>query len=713
MNDHSNTLPSTDKANSTRTENTGSIPVRSSIATHLISVVFSFYLILTISVTIVHMVVEYNHTKQSVLNEIGIIQQTFEPGLSKALWDLNAEQLRLIALGMVRFPSVVGIKIFNEHGELVGARGTVLNEGQSVIIDNQGSAKPSPGVAELFWHTIPIKYAVDNIELPMGEMTIYSNSAVVFERVQVGFLFIIGNSIIKTIALWAIFLVVGRLYLSKPLSSLISATQQVRVDNLKTISVNLRTLGRNELKLLEESFNDMVRKLQGAFEEQQRMELALRWSESRFRAIFNNMAMGILVVNLEGEFIQCNNKWGEMLLMDPDQTEGLSLWDFIVEEDRTLMGHSFNHLISGRLQNTRLEVRLIRHNQKFLWSEVYITAIYTARGELEYILCGVVDISERKQAEEYVRRINEELERHVQARTEELKKTNDALTESMDQLKHTQDQLIVQEKLASLGALTAGIAHEMKNPLNFINNYASLISELMTELSEEMKEVSPELFENNEAIKDLFTGLHHAAKVVCEQGKRADGIVKNMLLHSRTRTGELSRVNINEIIRENVNFSYHGLKAQKSGFYAQFDLDLDAEVPEIMGDAQGLGRVFLNLFANAFYSMSNKIAIQGEGYDPVLQIKTTHKQRFVEIRVRDNGMGIPKEQQQQIFTPFYTTKPTGEGTGLGLSICHEIVTQIHQGDIYMHSEMELFTEFVINLPYAPESDPSSEVNLAI
>jgi signal transduction histidine kinase len=278
----------------------------------------------------------------------------------------------------------------------------------------------------------------------------------------------------------------------------------------------------------------------------------------------------------------------------------------------------------------------------------------------------------------------------VEARTKEL-------THSLDELRTAQDRLVQTEKLASLGQLTAGIAHEIKNPLNFVNNFSALSAELIDELNETLQ--SAKLDEKTrEEIEELTQMLKGNLEKVVQHGKRADSIVKNMLLHSREGSGEHRPVDINTIVEESLNLAYHGARAEKSGFNITLKRDLDPKAGMIDLYPQEITRVFLNLVSNGFYAATKRKETGEEGFEPTLSATTKNLGSKVEIRIRDNGTGIPLEVKEKMFNPFFTTKPAGEGTGLGLSMSHDIVVKQHGGKIDVDTEPGAFTEFIITLP---------------
>jgi two-component system, NtrC family, sensor kinase len=279
----------------------------------------------------------------------------------------------------------------------------------------------------------------------------------------------------------------------------------------------------------------------------------------------------------------------------------------------------------------------------------------------------------------------------VQMRTKEL-------AASLQELSTAQDRLVQTEKLASLGQLTAGIAHEIKNPLNFVNNFSALSAELIEELNELLR--SATLSDKLRGDVDELTGLlkDNLGKVV-QHGKRADSIVKNMLLHSREGTGERRSIDINALVAESLNLAYHGARAEKAGFSITLKHDLDPEAGALELYPQEMTRALLNLISNGFYAATRRKAeADDETFEPVLSAATRNLGKTVEIRIRDNGTGIPPEVREKIFNPFFTTKPTGEGTGLGLSMTHDIIVKQHGGRIDVETEPGVFTEFIITLP---------------
>ncbi|MGB6819766.1 MAG: ATP-binding protein, partial [Pseudolabrys sp.] len=281
----------------------------------------------------------------------------------------------------------------------------------------------------------------------------------------------------------------------------------------------------------------------------------------------------------------------------------------------------------------------------------------------------------------------------VQARTRDLAK-------SLEDLRNTQDRLVQTQKLASLGQLTAGIAHEIKNPLNFVNNFSGVSAELIDELQDTLKGI-PFDDKARAEINELTDTLRGNLDKVVQHGKRADTIVKNMLLHSREGSGEHRVVDINAVVEESLNLAYHGARAEKQGFNITLQRSLDPAAGEADVFPQDLTRVLLNLISNGFYAATKRgAATNGGDYEPTLAAATKNRGDWVEITIRDNGMGIPPAVREKIFNPFFTTKPAGEGTGLGLSISHDIIVKQHGGSIEIDTQPGEFTEVKIILPRA-------------
>lgn len=345
-----------------------------------------------------------------------------------------------------------------------------------------------------------------------------------------------------------------------------------------------------------------------------------------------------------------------------------------------------------------------------LWAIVYWVSVKKQRKALE---AERLKAEQREKEFHITESLKAALEVQVIERTAALTKQKEELEEALTELKSTQGQLIQAEKMASLGELTAGIAHEIQNPLNFVNNFSELSNELIQEIMEERSKQknesrvrTKEEKDEEEALEDIRNNLE---KIVFH-GKRADSIVKGMLMHSRTSSGQKDPTDINSLLDEYLRLSYHGLRAKDKGFNSDFKTNFDVSLPTIPVIPQDMGRVFLNLINNAFYAVNEKRKNcpqleDGKSYTPTVTVSTSvftlssGRSGGIKITISDNGGGIPGHIQSKIFQPFFTTKPTGQGTGLGLSLSYDIV-KAHNGELTVESKEGEGTKFFIQLPIA-------------
>ncbi|MBZ0327941.1 MAG: two-component sensor histidine kinase [Altibacter sp.] len=285
----------------------------------------------------------------------------------------------------------------------------------------------------------------------------------------------------------------------------------------------------------------------------------------------------------------------------------------------------------------------------------------------------------------------EETIEELELKRKSIEEANEALSRSLEELKTTQAQLIQSEKMASLGELTAGIAHEIQNPLNFVNNFSEVSKELLDEMKEELE--NGNLEDVNEIANDVIANLEK----INHHGKRADGIVKGMLQHSRSSSGKKEPTDINILVDEYLRLAYHGLRAKDKSFNATLETNYGDNIGEIEIIPQDIGRVILNLITNAFYAVNERIKTETSNYKPTVWATTSKEGNRILILVRDNGKGMPESLKEKIFQPFFTTKPTGEGTGLGLSLSYDIV-KAHGGELQVSTKENKGTEFIISIP---------------
>ena len=409
---------------------------------------------------------------------------------------------------------------------------------------------------------------------------------------------------------------------------------------------------------------------------------------TELRLLYENAPIGLAFLTPDCRYRQINRRLTEIC--------GLSIADHIGKSVRNTVPQVADQvelLVQAILRTgepiTGVEVngqRLDGSNAERVWM-TYWHPLKAEDGAILGINVAAEEITEQKRAKAALQLANESLE----ARTLEL-------TSSLEELRDAQDRLVQTEKLASLGQLTAGIAHEIKNPLNFVNNFSSLSIEPAVELQEATKfqEFNDE---KRTEIHDLLDMLQGNLGKIVQHGKRADSIVKNMLLHSRQISGEHRPVDLNALVEESLNLAYHGARAEKGDFNITLERSFDPATGEVNLLPQEITRVLLNLISNSFYATTQRKAeANGGSYEPILTAATKNLGDSVEIRIRDNGTGMPPEVKEKMFNPFFTTKPAGEGTGLGLSISHDIIVKQHNGSVEVNTKPGAFTEFRIVLP---------------
>ena len=483
----------------------------------------------------------------------------------------------------------------------------------------------------------------------------------------------------------------------------------------------------DELEALADQFNDMAGRLQESYTglenkvEQRTQELAQSVKELRAlgevtQAVNSTVDLETVLSTIVAKAAQLSNTEAGAIYVFDEVTEEFRLRATYGLDSRAVAEILDRHIRLGEtaigeaaLQRTPIQIPDLQNDPSstldiiiragfralliipLLSNEQIVGALVVRRRLPGEFSKSTVELLQTFGAQSVLAIQNARLFESVGARTRELAK-------SLDDLRTAQDRLVQTEKLASLGQLTAGIAHEIKNPLNFVNNFSSVSSELVGELRDALKGVNldSKLRTEIDEIADMLQG--NLEKVV-QHGKRADSIVKNMLLHSRQGSGEHRFVDVNAVVEESLNLAYHGARAEKQGFNITLEKSFDPGAGEVDLFPQEITRVLLNLIMNGFYAATKRKAeANGADYEPKLAATTKSLGDSVEIRIRDNGTGIPPEVKEKMFNPFFTTKPAGEGTGLGLSISHDIIVKQHGGSIEVDTKPGQYTEFRIVLP---------------
>jgi PAS domain S-box-containing protein len=444
----------------------------------------------------------------------------------------------------------------------------------------------------------------------------------------------------------------------------------------------------------------------------QQSEIDLQESNERFRATFEQAAVGICQNSLDGKYMQMNQRfcaimgYSEIELLIKSFTELTHPDDLEKDDQQTRL------LVKGELQSFTMEKRYIRKDGEIVWANLAVSLARNLNGEPQYFIGIVQDISDRKRAELELARLLQELSQ-LNVKLEEANHQLEDYSQTLEQrvqertneLKSAQERIIAQEKLASLGTLTAGIAHEMRNPLNFVKNYAEGSIELSQELLENLQPIfSAQEPQTASLIEALINDLQENASTIHRHSLRAAEIIDSMMQHSRSEPAPMQPTRLNTLLDEAVKLTSHSKRVQDINFNVSIHTNYDPEVDLVDVISNTLMRAFINLIDNAYDAMYSKqiqlkvYDLQPNPYIPSLTVSTQLMEEKVEICIRDNGCGLAPQIQSKVIDPFFTTKPPGAGTGLGLSITQDIIVKQHQGTLEISSELNEFTEILIAIP---------------
>ncbi len=639
------------------------IPIKNSIATRLLRVVFSFYLVIAISVTLGHMFMEYRHQKKSISRDLRDIQRTFEQGLSIDMWHMDQESLRSTIKGILEIPVIVGVKIQDKAGLAVAIGGIVAKDdivgevGQHVDLMGLNQEEFSihrDGIYnfDVFAHQFPLSYSYEEESRRLGTATIYSNTTVVFKRVKLGFLMLIINAVLKTTALWLIFLWFSTFLLRKPLASLAAATENVSLENLDSFRMNIETSGRNELTVIEKSFNSMISNLHQSIVERESTEEALKESEKRYRTLYTDSRDAIMILTPDMEFIAGNPAVIKMFACKDEQ-------EFTTRTVADLSpDYQPDGVASTQKAQEMIRLSLEKGSHFFEWN-------HRKTDGTDFPATGLLSRIER-------------------SRQQLLQATVRDITKEMI----LEEQLRQAQKMESIGSLAGGIAHDFNNLLYPIIGMSEML----------LEDLPPNSLE------------HENAREIFAAGRRAADLVKQILAFSRQSKQKLMPVRIQNVLKE-------VLKLCRSTIPTDIEIhqDIQADCRPVKADATQIHQVAMNLITNAYHAIegkSGKITVQ------LKQIKLTNNEltdstlkqgQYIVLTVSDTGVGIKSDIVRKIFEPYFTTKEKGKGTGLGLAVAYGIVKE-YQGDIKVYSEVNKGTTFDAYLPLIKKDTQVISIN---
>ncbi len=621
---------------------------KDSIASKLLRVVFIFYLAIAVTVTVIHMAAEYYYMKDDVYGELVNLQRTFEPIIATALWNVNLEQIESAAEGAMRVPVIYGVRVDDERGK--------------TLIDMGAHKNGGFGVSKAFSHEFDVRFEDRGVSHYAGHVWLFSDTRIVFKRVWLGFLFIVVNALIKTAALWIIFLWVSRKLLSKPLQRLIKATDRMDLDHLEGARLDMKTSGRNELKILEESYNSMIQKLNDTMTERKRAEESLRLSEDRLKSIYR--------AAVDVSFVMTGNDANDPKIVEfsPGAEKIFGYGAAEVTGKPVSLLHSpenVENMISLRKKMAREkngfsdEIVLIRKSGKSFPALFSIYPIFTGNHMTAAIEIAV-DIEKRKEAEKSLKSAHDRMENRVRERTAELKKTNEELRRAMK---------AAEAATEAKSEFLANMSHEIRTPLNGIIAAADLARS-----------------EEHSAIMNRYLSIIDSSAFTLL------GVINDILDFSKIEAGKLE-FEFRPFDLEDVLTTTMELFSNKAfSKDVEILMDIDPKIPgSLFGDPLRLRQVLINMIGNA-------VKFTEEGYILVKVdcIETSEEYTELKFIIKDTGAGVSEDRMDCLFKAFSqadasTTRKYG-GTGLGLTICKSLIEKMG-GSISVNSVLGKGSEF--------------------
>ena len=639
-------------------DNGAKTPMKDSIATKILLVVLGLYLLFGMGVTLSHVWMEYGYQKTNIIQDLEDIESAFEDGLAVSFWGMDEEALEASVRGILKIPSVVGVKIINDKGEIVATGGIVTQHGQTGNVglhvnlfghsDKEITVHPDELYGdEMFERQFQITSEPDGKGMPLGRATIYSNSSVVYRRMKLQIAMLAANVVLTLLTSFLAVLWAVNRYLRKPLGILTNATAGISLNNLGAFSVDTGTSGQNEIKLLAETMTSMVANLDNAVSQQKKSEASLRESEAKFRGLVESSSDWIWEIDAKAIFTYASSQVETILGYRPEELIGTSVFDLMPPQEAEQVREFFKENAKKQQPLVALENVNLHKDGRRIVLETSGVPIIDANGTLTGYRGVDRDITARKQAESEQQRL--------------------------------EDQLRQAQKMEAVGQLAGGIAHDFNNILTAIQGNAELLKmDLPTE-----------------GIQAQF------ANEITKGSKRAAELTGQLLTFARKGKQQVTPIDIHDIINQTVNMLTHAIDRR-----IEISLQLDASPSTIMGDPTQLQNAMLNLGVNARDAMPEGGILtfatrdlrltEADCREHPLELKPGD---FMEVSVTDTGVGMDKQTQKRIFEPFFTTKGVGKGTGLGLAGVYGCVRN-HDGRISVYSEPGRGTTFKIMLPLA-------------
>ena len=634
------------------------VPIKDSIATKLLMAVFSLYLLVTVAVTLAHMYTEVEQARSEIEHDLKAIAETFEPSLAKALWDYNVEQLQPAFLGMAEFPTVVGVKLIDDKGVEVGVSGVVTNEeNQPVRVRGDGvRVAPDEHIA-LFKYSFPIVYHYsDKEDYEVGFGIIYSSQGVVLGKVKLGFIFIIVNALIKTVALWAIFLWLSRSMLQRPLETLTAAAHNIHLDRLDDLIIQVKTKGRNELRVLEKAFNEMIQKLRVSRDQIEEKNKEVIQTLERIKAILDNTTSVIYMKDTDGRYILINRQYELLFGVTNEAIQGKT--DFDIFPAEAAEAFRKNDLLALK-ENRPIELEEKAPHRDGIHEYISIKfPLHDASGKVNAI-CGIsTDITERKKAEAILKDYSKRLEGTVATRTRELK----AAKEEAEYANRAKTEFL------------ANMSHDLRTPLNVIVGFAEMM---------ETRTFGP-------------LGDPHYEEYVIDirdSGSLLINLIDDILDISKVEAGKYElyeeTLDITSLIQSSVKMISTLAEARKLHLVT----NIEPNIPMLRGDEKVITQILNNLLSNAikFTPADGEITASAK----------TDEDGSINVLIADTGKGMSRHGITKALKPFEQTdgahSKRHEGTGLGLYLCQKFI-KLHGGDIKLQSKVGKGTTVTVRFP---------------